>query len=148
MTIALIKIKDGVVTVGYTTAGGAKIQTIKDERNPPHAAFCDAMRLLMRPVAEACGWQATEADRMALRSMTVKQTEDRHGDETDAVSITVELGNIQTAEKNATVKLPVLYTEATLKGCRMPGALRAEVDTVLTEAAAYVAALTGGKATE
>ena len=142
MDITAIRIKDGLCEIGYTTADGQKGQRILDKRNPPHAAFVDAMRQAMGPLAaQILGLPAGESDRLALRSVTFKPTEDRHGDQTVAVKLSVSMGGIAGSEKPATISLPTLWTETTRKGVAMADEMREALDFVTCEAAAYVSAL-------
>jgi hypothetical protein len=146
MEITSIKINaDALLEVGYKTAEGAVAQKRCDSRNPPHAAFADAMRALMVPVANdvllLLIGQYCSVERMSMKSITLKQVEDRHGDSSTAVKIVVELGGIATADGNARISLPTLYTDTFGKGARMPDTCNNAVAAVVREAQSYVAAL-------
>lgn len=140
MDITGIKIKDGVCEIKYSEADGMKAKAIKDQRNAPHAAFVDSMRVMMAPLAATCGLAPDDADRMALVSMALRcVTTDRKTSETAiSVTITVKLGNIATSDKPGKLTVSGLWMSNNAKGDAMPEDLRHKIETVCEEAESYV----------
>jgi len=131
MDISKISIKDGVVSVSYSTADGMQRKTLCDERNPPHAAFVDAMRLLMPPVAETLCLSPECADRMALKSLALSGS---GADDNQTVKISVLFG-VQMLEHPATIALPKIDCNDTQHD------LVAAIGSVVREAESYIRAI-------
>jgi hypothetical protein len=139
--ITKLKVKDGVVEIGYTDAATGIARTLRDPRNLPHAAMGTAIADMGDHVGRVLNVPDAAGARMALACVTFRKwRSERTGEENTGVKIVVKFGGVSTSEQPATVALPVLWVFETRKHVPMPNELRAAIAALDGECEVYLAA--------
>jgi hypothetical protein len=139
--ITKLRIKEGVVEIGYVDAATGIARTFRDPRNPPHAAMGSAIAAMGDHVGRVLNVPDAAGARMALAGVAWRKwRNERTGEENTGVKIVAKFGGVLTTEQPATVALPVLWVFETRKHVPMPDELRSAIAVLEGECEAYLAA--------